>query len=456
MIKRVALLAGPLIGLLVGLCMRRYGWSLDASWTAGVATLTALWWIFEPVPVPATSLIPIAVFPLVGVLEAETVAAAYGDELILLLLGGCMLSSAMERSGAHRRIALMMVTLIGGNSGRRLVLGFMAASALLSMWISNTATTLMLLPIALAVLEKVEDKKLVVALLLGIAYAASIGGTGTPVGTPPNLLFKKFYLEETGLEVTFLQWMIWTLPIAFVMVPIAGFWLTRNLELDKKIELPEVGNWRTEEIRTLLVFAVTALLWITRADPFGGWKTWTSLPHANDASVALLAVVAMFIIPNGRGSRLLDWETATRIPWGVLILFSSGLVIAEAFRSAGLCEEVGDSLRDLAHLPPVLIIAVICLTITFLTEVTSNTATASLMLPILASTAVSIDVDPKLLMVPATISASFAFMLPVATAPNAVVFSSEKISVGTMAREGVLLNLVGAVVVTLVCYLTFG
>ena len=452
MIKRVVLLAGPCVALLVGFFMWQWGWEANASWTAGIATLTALWWIFEPVPVPATSLIPVAVFPLVGVLKAEQVAAAYGDQLILLLLGGCLLSSAMERSGAHRRIALMMVQMMGGTSGKRLVLGFMAASALLSMWISNTATALMLLPIALAVVEKVENEKLVVALLLGIAYAASIGGVGTPVGTPPNLAFMKYYDQE----VSFLQWMVWTLPVVLIMVPIAGFWLTRNLELKQGVELPKVGAWRTEEVLTLVVFSMTALLWITRRDPYGGWSTWLNLPEANDASVALLAVLVMFAIPNGRGSRLLDWETAVTIPWGVLLLFSGGIVLAVAFGESGLSSAIGDSLNGWSDWPTVLVIGVICLTITFLTEVTSNTATANLMLPILAATATSIEVDSKLLMIPATISASFAFMLPVATAPNAVVFSSQRVAVSSMAREGVLLNVIGAVVVTLVCYVTFG
>ena len=436
--------------------MNQAGWPAAAAWTAGITTLTACWWVFEPIPIPVTSLIPLAMFPLVGVLDSKAVGQAYGHNLILLLLGGFILSSAMERSGAHRRIALSMVNLMGGSSGRRLVMGFMATSALLSMWISNSATTLMLLPIVLAVLEKTDNPRLTTALLLGVAYAASIGGVGTPVGTPPNLIFMESYRQTTGIEVTFLQWMAWTLPVVVVMVPLAGLWLTRDLRDAKKIELPEVGQWRSEELRTLAVFAATALLWITRAEPWGGWRAWLGLSEANDASVALLAVVAMFIIPNGHGQKLLDWPTAVRIPWGVLLLFSSGIVIAEAFAESGLSEALGQRLASWGDLPLLALIGVTCLVITFLTEVTSNTATANLLLPILAAAAAGIGVEPRQLMVPATISASFAFMLPVATAPNAVVFSSDKLTVHRMAREGFALNLLGAVVVTAICYATLG
>jgi len=454
--QRAILLLGPIAGLLVGAAMLHSGWPVEGAWTGGVTTLTALWWVFEPIPIPITSLIPIAVFPLVGVLDADAVGVAYGDQLILLLLGGFMLSSAMEKSGAHRRIALTMVTLLGGTGGRRLVLGFMAASALLSMWISNSATTLMLLPIVLAVVEKAKSPQLTTALLLGVAYAASVGGTGTPVGTPPNLIFLQNYYDTTGIEVTFLTWMSWSLPVVAVMVPLMGLWLTRNLRQQESIELPKVGAWRPEEVRSLLVFAATALLWVTRKEPYGGWSGLMDLPNASDASVALLAVVVLFLIPNGRGGHLLDWQTAARIPWGVLLLFSSGIVIASAFVDSGLSAALGDTLAGWGNLPTFVLIGLTCLSITFLTEVTSNTATANLLLPVLAAAATSLEIEPRLLMVPATISASFAFMLPVATAPNAVIFSSQQISVRTMAREGFVLNLIGVVVVTCLCYAMFG
>ena len=449
------LYAGPVFALSLGLSLYYSGSSALIAWTASVTALTAMWWIFEPIPIPATSLIPIGVLPLVGVLNHKEVGAAYGNKLILLLLGGFMLSSAMAKSGAHRRIALTMVSLFGGSSGRRLVFGFMAASAILSMWISNMATTLMLLPIVMAVLEKVTNPRLCTAMLLGVAYAASVGGVGTPVGTPPNLIFMENFHIVTGTEPTFLQWMTWALPVVLVMVPLVGLWLTRGLHGHESIQLPEVGKWRPEEVRTLLVFLVTALLWITRKEPFGGWSELAGFPNASDASVALMAVVFMFLIPNGKGEKLLDWQTASKIPWGILLLFGAGMVIAEAFKSSGLSESLGAALTGLGQFPVLVLIAILCLTITFLTEVTSNTATTTLLMPILGAAAVSSGIEPKIIMVPATISASFAFMLPAATGPNAVIFGSELLTVREMAREGLALNLIGVLVVTTICYLFF-
>ena len=237
----------------------------------------------------------------------------------------------MAGSGAHRRVALNMVNIFGGSNSKRLVFGFMAASALLSMWISNTATTLMLLPVALAVIEKAEDKSLAIPLLLGIAYSASVGGIATPIGTPPNLMFREIYEQTTETEVSFIAWMSWGIPVALMFIPIIGLYLTRNLNHSGSIMLPSAGKWSTYEKRVLLVFALTAIAWMTRGEPFGGWKIWLDLPYANDASVALLAVVAMFLIPNGKGGQLLDWETANKIPWGMLILFGGGIAIAKAF-----------------------------------------------------------------------------------------------------------------------------
>ncbi|QDT12861.1 SLC13 family permease [Planctomycetes bacterium K23_9] len=451
--RTFALLVGPLFAATVGLALYFAGHSADVAWTAGVICLCAVWWIFEPIPIPATSLIPLAVFPVAGVLDSKQVGSAYGDKLVLLMMGGFMISTAMQRSGAHRRLALNMVTLFGGRGGgRRLVFGFMAASAFLSMWISNTATALMLLPIVAAVVEKSTDRRLHVCLLLGIAYAASIGGTATPIGTPPNLLFFDNYVKAGGEEPTFAQWMKWTLPIVLTMLPLTAWWLTRDLKKQSDLQLPEVGKWRTEEIRALVVFAVTALLWVTRKEPFGGWSEWLGIPGANDASVGLLAVVAMHLIPNGKGEMLMTWESASKIPWGVLILYGGGIAIALAFRESGLSETIASSLTGLSAVPVIVMIAGICLAVTFLTEVTSNTATATLLLPILGATALAADMDPKLIMIPATISCSFAFMLPVATPTNAIVFSSDKITIKEMAREGFALNLIGAVVVTLLCY----
>ncbi len=448
---------GPLAALITWLTLSFTGHDSQIAWTAAVVVICAIWWIFEPVPIPVTSLIPLAVLPMVGVLDASQVGAAYGDPLVLLMMGGFMLSMAMERSGAHRRIALTMVHAFGGQGGgRQLVFGFMVASAFLSMWISNAATSLMLLPIVAATMERSTNAQLKQCLYLGVAYAASIGGIGTPIGTPPNLVFMKFYVEIAGgQEPTFATWMVWALPIMLVMLPVAGLWLTRGLKAEGNLGLPKVGAWRYEEMATLAVFALTAFLWITRKEPFGGWSGLLGIPNASDANVALLSVVVMHLLPNGKGETLLTWEDARKIPWGILILYGGGIAIAKAFGQSGLDELIASSLTGLANVPVLLMIALVCFSVTFLTEVTSNTATANLILPILAATAAAAAIDPRLVMVPATISASFAFMLPVATPPNAIVFGSGELTIEQMAREGFALNLIGVVIVTTICYLTF-
>ncbi len=455
--KNWMLIICPVAAGVLGTVLYTLGFSSDISITAAITTWVAAWWITEPISIPATSMIPLALFPLFGILSPDDVALAYGNKLVLLMLGGFMLSAAMEKSGVHERIALGMVNLFGSGSGRRLVFGFMTASAVLSMWISNAATTLMLLPIAMAVVSQTTNRKLQVALLLGIAYGASVGGVATPIGTPPNLVFMGIYKEATGTDIEFFDWMKMAAPVVFIMLPIVGFWLTRGMRSIEPITLPSVGAWRKEEYRTLLVFGTTALFWVTRQQPFGGWVGFAegqgmSLPYANDASIAFIGVLFMFVLPCGHGGKLLDWNAVTKIPWGVLILFAGGLCLASAFKSSGLSAVLGNSMSSLGMLPVLLGIASICLMVTFLTEVTSNTATTTILLPILVVAAITANIEPKLFMIPATISASFAFMLPVATPPNAIVFASGKFSVREMAREGFILNMIGILVVTLVCY----
>ena len=452
-LRTVALFGGPLLALGTGLLMLQQGWSAPAAWTGGVTVLCILWWLFEPIPIPAASLIPIGVFPLVGALPQAEVSKAYGNDLILLLLGGFILSSAMERSGAHRRIALGMVRLVGGQSSRRIVFGFLIACAALSMWISNAATAFMMLPVALAVIERAHDPKLAMPLMLAIAYGASIGGIGTPIGTPPNLVFIQFYREATGIEIGFLQWMSWALPVVLLLLPLTGLWLTRSLTSRVPLTIPHPGPWRAEEARVLVVFAVTATLWMTRSEPFGGWSEWFGVDGATDAAVALTAVVALFIVPNGRGGALLDWETAVKVPWGILLLFAGGITIASAFSATGISAALGEMLSAAASLPLLLLISVIALVVIVLTETTSNTATATLLMPILAAAAIGAGVDPKLLMLPAVLAASLGFMLPVGTAPNAIVYGSGKVPMRAMVREGAMIDCFAAFAITVVCYL---
>ena len=453
LVKSTALVLGPLIAIATTVLSINIGWPTDRSLTLGITLLTAIWWIFEPIPIPVSSLIPLSFFPMLGILNANQVAQSYGSPLILLLLGGFILSTALANNNAHRRIALGMVRMFGQGSKRGLVFGFMIASASLSMWISNTATTLMLLPVALAVLESSGDKKLTVPLLLGIAYAASVGGIGTPIGTPPNLVFMKVYGDVVGEVPSFTEWMQWGIPIVVIFIPIIGFWLTRNLTGKGSYELPEHTAWTSAERRVIVVFLLTALAWITRKEPFGGWSQLFDLPGASDGSVALIAVIILFIVPNGKGGKLLDWHTANHIPWSVLLLFAGGIAIAKAFTVTGLSQVIGDTLSIFTMMPIILLIMALTLCVTFLTELTSNTATTTLLMPILAATALSADMDPLLLMVPAAISASCAFMLPVATAPNAVIFGSEKITVTRMMREGFVLNILGTLIITCICYL---
>lgn len=419
---------------------------------AAITLLTVIWWVSEAIPIPATSLVPFALLPMFGVVDHKTVASSLGSHVILLLMGAFMLSKAIEKSGAHQRLAVYMVRLVGVSSGRRLVFGFMLATGLLSMWISNTATTLIMLPIALAILAHVDNKELKVALILGIAYAASVGGIGTPIGTPPNVIFMGIYEEHTGREFSFLSWMKIGVPIVLIALPIMAWWLTRNVKLEEEIKLPVLEQWRTEEKRTLWVFGLTALAWITRKEPFGGWSDFLNIPIAGDSTVALFAVVLMFLIPNGKGSRLLDWDTAKTIPWGMLLLFAGGIAIAKGFVASGLSQILGEWMSSLANLPVIFMILTICLVVTYLTEITSNTATATLLMPILAVAAVAAGYDPMVLMIPAAMCASCAFMLPVATAPNAIVYGTGELEIKDMVKEGAILSLILSCLIAVVCY----
>ncbi len=459
-LRNTILIGTPALALALGLGLIGTGVTPIIAWTVAITLLAAVWWVSEALPIPVTSLLPFCLFPLFGVLDAKQAASGLGANVILLLMGAFMLSKAIERSGLHRRFALMMIQLIGGPALRfaewRLVLAFMITAALLSMWISNSATTLMLTPIALAVLQDIEQPRLTRAVLLGVAYAASVGGTATLVGTPPNVIFAGVYEQFTGAEYGFLRWMKTGVPIMMLSIPLMALWLARGLRAQRSVALPALGPWRAEEKRVLMVFGLTVFLWVFRAEPFGGWSGWLDIDGISDASIALFAVVLMCLVPNGKGSGLLDWESAGNIPWGMLLLFAGGIVIAKAFSASGLSQVIGNGLGGLAGLPVLLMLLVITLSVSFLTEITSNTATATLLMPVLAAAAMGAAMAPELLMLPAAVAASSAFMLPVATAPNAIVYATDRLSIREMAREGVVLNIIVALVVTAVCALSLG
>ena len=453
--KAIMLFAAPLAAAALFFLMRYSGIEYAIAITAAITLLTATWWVTETIPIPATSLIPFFAFPLANVLTHREAAAGLGSPVILLLMGGFMLAKSLERSGVHRRFALAILHTVGG-SGKRIVFAFMLTAATLSMWISNTATTLILIPIALAVLKQVEDKALSIAVVLGLAHSASLGGVATLIGTPPNIIFAGIYTEFTGLEFTFLDWMKIGLPVVICGLPLMALWLTRNVTWKETLDLPEADPWQVNEVRVLIVFGITVVLWITRSEPFGGWSGLLGTPGVGDATVALAAVVAMFLLPSGKGDRLLDWKTASDIPWGMLILFASGITIAKAFSSSGLAELIAQQLAVLAKFPVPLLLLCICLGVTFLTEITSNTATTTLLMPIFAATAIAVGVSPELMMIPAAMSATCAFMLPVATVPNAIVFGTGHVTIREMVQGGFVLNLILAVVITVVCYLALG
>ncbi|MBU2884793.1 DASS family sodium-coupled anion symporter [Gilvimarinus agarilyticus] len=419
-----------------------------AWWTAGLAMMMALFWIGEVLPLAITALLPLIIAPILGLTDLKSVGANYGHPLIFLFLGGFVLGLSMERWSLHRRIALGLTVLFGGGVRRQLAT-FMGATAFLSMWVSNTATAIMMLPIALSILSLNTDpsnSRQDRPLLLGIAYSASIGGIATLIGTPPNALMAAYLADVHNIHLSFVGWMAMAVPLSAALLLAAWLWLSRQLPRgDGSIQLEALrqqwqalGPMTPMQWRVALVFIITAGLWITRP------LFENALPDISlsDTSIALIAAVALHTIPaaDGKGSRLMDWDHTRRLPWGVLLLFGGGLALAHLMTVSGLAETLAQTLQGLGSWPLLALIFAVVGVIMFLTEVTSNTATAAAFLPLIGSLAVAVGAPPEALVVPAALAASCAFMLPVATPPNAIVFGAERLTVGEMARTGFVIN----------------
>ncbi len=490
--KRIGLVAGPALALSLQLLPTPDGLGPSAWQVASLMALMAVWWATEAIPIPATSLLPLVALPLIeagpaidaalaaapvdasDVDKVELAAGAarrtagqaargYSSPIVLLLLGGFIIAMGIERWGLHRRIALNVVAAVG-SSQNRLVLGFMAATALLSMWISNTATTLMMTPIALSAASALRDGsgRFAAALLLGVCYAASIGGAGTPIGTPTNLIAIQWLETNANATIGFPQWMAYGVPAVLLLVPAAWWSVTRGLApledanaavasvREERAALPPMS---AQEARAAMVFGVVALLWISRvfvqntAQAAGIAPPW--LLGVSDMGIAIAGGVAMFLVPaaKGAGRSLLTWDEAVKLPWGVLILFGGGISLGQAVTRTGLSKWLGDQLAALSVLPPIFFIAAVVALVIFLTELTSNVATMTTLAPVLGALSGAIGAAPESLLAPAAVAASCAFMLPVATAPNAIVYATNQVAISQMMRTGLRVNLIGVVVI---------
>jgi len=477
-LARLGLIIGPLAAFVVfWLLPESVGetaLSPGGRMTAAVAILMATWWLTEALPLAATALLPVVLFPLLNVSSIREATAPYANDVIFLFMGGFMLGLAMQRWRLHVRLALHVVLRVG-TQPRRLIGGFMLATALLSMWISNTAAAVMLLPVAASVVEMLRHelrstdadvhgrdneatlRHFAVALMLGIAYAASIGGLGSLIGSPPNLVLANFASRELGIEITMLEWFRFGLPMVFLFLPLAWWYLTcfahpvrlaATVDSAKSIrkELAALGTMSPAERRVLLVFSLTALAWIFRPQ----LARALSAPQLTDSGIAMLSALTLFIVPAARwrGERLMNWETAATLPWGILLLFGGGLSLAAAIGANGLDHYIAAGFSGLAGAPLWLLIGAVVLVIIAMTELSSNTAVANTFIPVLAAVATGIGIAPMPVLLAATLAASCAFMLPVATPPNAVVFGSGYLRIADMARAGIWMNVIGIALIT--------
>ena len=470
-LRRRVGLAGGVVAC-VGLLLLPSPEGLDpAAWrTAAVGSLMAVWWITEALPIAATALVPLVLFPLLGVTDVDGAARPYANPLIFLFLGGFIVAQAMQVWNLHRRIALGIVKWVGTRP-TSIIIGFILAAAFLSMWVSNTATALMMLPIGLSILDLAHDRlrergdelppHFGLVLVLCIAYACNIGGMGTLIGTPPNAILAGFFSETYGVEVGFAQWMVVGLPLVVGALPLMYFVLTWVYPIELE-ELPggariideereKLGAITAAETRVAIVFGLTAVLWMTRP------LLSDVVPGLSDAGIAIGAGLALFLLPAGTEDRaLLTWTDAEDVPWGVLLLFGGGLSLASAISDTGLAKWIGEGVNALSGWPVLLVLVTTVALIVALTEMTSNTATTAAFLPILGAVAVGFGENPFLLTVPAALGASCAFMLPVATPPNAIVYGSGQLTIPEMSRVGLWLNLLSILIVTLLAYVLLG
>ena len=470
--QKTGLFAGPAATVLVLLFARPEGISPEALKVASVVLLMAIWWITEAIPLAATALLPVALFPSLGVMKASEASAPYANHLIFLFLGGFFIAVTMEKWNLHRRVALYTIRAVG-TSPDRIILGFMVASAFLSMWISNTATTMMMVPIGLAVIGQAAESlktggkgdidlsptrfRFGTSLMLGIAYASSIGGVGTLIGTPPNVFLAGFIESTFGVQISFAKWMVVGVPLAVVMVFLTWIYLTKIVFPVEMKEIPggrpfidkeigRLGRMSGAEKKILFVFLLVAASWIAR-----GFVKTGFFNSISDSTIAVIGALLLFVLPADfkKGEFLLDWKTALKIPWGVIILFGGGLSLANGFRVSGLDRWIGNQLMIFEGSNYILMISVIVFVTVFLTEVTSNTATSAMLIPITSSIAIAMSIHPYGPIIAVGISASYAFMLPVATPPNAIVFGSRQVTVPQMAKAGFALNTVSYTHLTL-------
>ena len=469
--RRIGLLVGPALAALMLLAGAPDGLSNAAWGTGALMLLMAVWWATEAIPIPATSLLPLVVLPLVGAGSPGQIGSDYANHIVILLLGGFIVALGIERWDLHKRIALNVVSRAGTSPGA-IVFGFMLATAVLSMWISNTASTLMMVPIAIsasAVLGNIS-KYFTTALMLGICYAASIGGVATPIGTPTNLIAISWLQTEAGAHIGFAQWMAFGLPTMLLLLPVAWWNVTRGMPIHPenaeavsaqvKTQLSGLGRMTKQEVRVAIVFGITATLWLLRLPiqlflEASGIELLAGYGGAEvDMMIAIFGGVLMFLVPAGGGEKrgLLDWKEAEQIPWGVLLLFGGGIAMGKAISRTGLSAWIGENLRVLDVLPPVIFIVIVVALVIFLTEVTSNVATMTTLAPVLGSLAVALGTAPESLLAPAAVAASCAFMLPVATAPNAIVYGSGHVTIQQMIRKGFYINLAGIGIIAAVGY----